>query len=112
MNEENYVAEGESDKGGKMFGLSVTLLFAIGSLIFCVPAIVLLILHFTIDISIWWFIGVVIAWILYWVGLYLMTLLGRWGAQTEKEDAQKNPNKNPYSHKGPVEPKYLDKDKK
>ena len=106
---ENYeqIGSGEEEKkGDKMFGLSVTLLFAIGSLIFCIPAIVLLVLHFTIDISIWWFIGVVAAWILYWVGLYLMTLLGRWGAQSEKEDAQRNPNKNPYSHKGPVEAKY------
>ena len=44
---ENYeqIGSGEEEKkGDKMFGLSVTLLFAIGSLIFCIPAIVLLVL--------------------------------------------------------------------
>ena len=94
------------DKGTTLFGLSVFTLIGIGSLIFCIPAIVLLVLHFVLDnFSIWWFVGVVIAWVLYWIFLYLMVILGRWGARTEEEEKTRNPNVNPYSHVGPVETK-------
>ena len=92
----------KNENGAVMFGLSAFALFGVSSLIFCVPAIVALILYFTVPISIWWFIGIVIAWVVYWIVYFLMVVFGRWGATLEEETKNQNPNKNPYSHKGPV----------
>ena len=56
-------------------------------------------LYFVKGISIWWFIGIAIAWGVFWLGAYILLLFSRWGAKMEKEDASKNENKNPYSQK-------------
>ena len=95
------MSEENQNKGGKLFGLSVTVALAIGSLIFCIPAITALVLHFVKGISIWWCIGAAVAWVAYWLGAYILLLFSRWGARTEKEEAAKNENKNPYSQKNP-----------
>lgn len=105
---EKPVVEEKEEKGAKMFGLTAFALFGLSSLIFCIPAIVALILHFTLDISIWWFVGIVIAWVVYWIFYFLMVLFGRWGQTLERETKDQNPNKNPYSHTGPVAPDAKD----
>ncbi|MBQ9467438.1 MAG: hypothetical protein IJU52_00320 [Clostridia bacterium] len=106
MNNGNMPVETEKEeKGAKMFGLTAFALFGVTSLIFCIPAIVALILYFTVPISIWWFIGICIGWVVYWVVYFFMVLFGRWGQTLERETANQNANKNPYSHVGPVETK-------
>lgn len=92
----------KEEKGVKMFGVAAFALFGLCSMIFCIPALVALILYFTVGISIWWFLGIAIAWMVYWIVYFIAVLLGRWGQSLEEESKNKNPNKNPYSHQGPV----------
>ncbi len=60
-----------------------------------IPAIVLLILHFVLDISLWWFVAALAFWI---VPILLQMLLLGWlsGLTTSGKSPE---NKNPYSVK-------------
>lgn len=62
------------------------------------PAWILLILHFTVGISIWWFWGALGVWIVIRILRMLLIRFARWGAGVE-EDVDKSENKNPYSHR-------------
>ena len=59
-----------------------------------IPAWILLALHFWLDISIWWFMGGLVLWV-------LRVLLGmwfiRWAADCGSEKDPPKENKNPYS---------------
>lgn len=59
-----------------------------------IPAAVLLLLHFVLDISIWWAIGAFILWIL-WLILW-MFFVG-WASKAGSEPDPPKENKNPYS---------------
>lgn len=62
-----------------------------------IPAWILLILHFTLGISIWWFVGALLLWIIgVRVFVHVVGWLTHMGNQPEKE----NKNKNPYSKNG------------
>ena len=63
-----------------------------------IPAIILLILHFIFNISIWWSIIAFLAWIIYL--LVWMLVLG-FANRCSTPDKPKE-NKNPYSSKGYV----------
>ena len=78
-------------------GLAYFLFFRLGSLLLCLPAWLLLVFHFTFDISIWWFIGYIIAWFVLGVLRFALIIFARYGARDEQalQNAQKN--KNPYS---------------
>ena len=78
-------------------GLAFYLFFRLSSLLLSLPAWVLLILHFTVDISIWWFIGYIILWFAVGILRYLLIIFARRSAQNEKEEMDAIPNKNPYS---------------
>ncbi|MBE6884072.1 MAG: hypothetical protein E7487_05660 [Ruminococcaceae bacterium] len=61
-----------------------------------IPAWILLLLHFLLDISIWWFVGGLLFWILCTAsGMWLMGWAVRLG---NSKDPPKE-NKNPYSAK-------------
>ena len=59
-----------------------------------IPAWVLLALHFWLKISIWWFVGGLVLWIL--VNLVGMWLMG-WAAGCGNHKDPPKENKNPYS---------------
>ena len=61
-----------------------------------IPAWILLILHFWLDISVWWFVGGLAFWI--FSVLADMWLIG-WSASCSKEKEPPKENKNPYSVK-------------
>ena len=59
-----------------------------------IPAWVLLGLHFWLDISIWWFVGGLVCWVLrVLAGMWLMG----WVYSCSNEKDPPKPNKNPYS---------------
>lgn len=55
---------------------------------------ILIALHFIFGISIWWGIGVFVAWIIYLISW--MLIMG-WAADCSNEPPKKTVNKNPYS---------------
>lgn len=61
-----------------------------------IPAWILLVLHFVLDISIWWFGGAMILWI---TVFFFITLVISWANKSSVPDVQPE-NKNPYSSKG------------
>ena len=62
-----------------------------------IPAWILLALHFLLDISVWWFIGGLVFWILCILsGMWIMG----WAARCSREKDPPKENKNPYSAKG------------
>ena len=77
-------------------GLLFFLLFRISSWVCSVPMWLTLILHFTIGLSWWWFIGTLIVWLLAGVVRYGAIRFARWGASEEPPERE---NKNPYSNK-------------
>lgn len=61
-----------------------------------IPAWVLLGLHFWLDISIWWYIGGLLLWVLrILIGMWLMG----WAIDCGKQKDPPKENKNPYSVK-------------
>ena len=58
------------------------------------PTVILLVLHFWLKISIWWSVGVFIAWILYLI--IRMAFIG-WAGKCGSERDLPKENKNPYS---------------
>ena len=65
-----------------------------------VPAL-LLILHFWLKISIWWFVGAISLWA---VMIIIVTLILNYGMSYYSVDPER-PNKNPYSYKAPKDDK-------
>lgn len=63
--------------GSFFFGLFFTLFFRVESYLFSTPALVALILHFVLDISLWWFFGMLIAWLCFGTIRYLVILFAR-----------------------------------
>ena len=59
-----------------------------------IPGVVLLVLHFVLDISIWYSIGAFALWILI---ILLWMLVMNWAAKCSNEPKPEKPNKNPYS---------------
>ena len=61
-----------------------------------IPALILLALHFWLDISIWWFVGALILWILsILTGMWIMG----WAVDCGSQKDPPKENKNPYSKK-------------
>ena len=61
-----------------------------------IPAWVLLILHFTLGISIWWFVGALLLWI---VGVRVFVRVIGWLTYMGNKPEEENKNINPYSNK-------------
>ena len=61
-----------------------------------IPAWILLVLHFTVGISIWWFVGALLLWI-FCVRL-IMHIIG-WLTYMGNKPETENKNINPYSNK-------------
>ena len=80
-------------------GFFFFLFFRIGYLLLSLPAWALLILHFTVGISIWWFAGYIILWFVVALLRYLLIVFARQCVKDEKETLARQENKNPYSHK-------------
>ncbi len=59
-----------------------------------VPAVVLLVLHFVIDISAWWFVSALALWILI---VFVETAVISWVARCDTGSDRQRENKNPYS---------------
>ena len=59
-----------------------------------IPAWVLLVLHFTLGISIWWFVAALLLWI---VGVRLFMRLVGWLTYMGNKKEAENKNVNPYS---------------
>ena len=62
-----------------------------------IPAWILLACHFIFDISILWFAGAMIAWVV--IMTLWMAVVG-WAAACSNEPTPYRENKNPYSHNG------------
>ena len=85
-----------SRRGGSFF---ISLLFnMLINLEGSVPALILLALHFLIDISIGWFFLALSLWILY---LVLWMLFVGWASSAASTPDKPRENKNPYSAKDP-----------
>ena len=84
-----------TNRGGNFFlCLFINLLL---NLEWSIPAWILLALHFWIELSIWWFIGGLIFWVLSILsGMWIMG----WAADCSSEKDPPKENKNPYSVKG------------
>lgn len=80
--------------GGFFLSFLINLLL---SLRWSIPAWILLMLHFWLDISIWWFLGGLALWIV--SILADMWLIG-WAASCGSQKDPPKENKNPYSVKG------------
>ena len=65
-----------------------------------IPFAVLLILHFLLNISIWWAVLTFSLWILY---LIIWMLIFRWANKSSSDSDKPKENKNPYSS-GKYEP--------
>ena len=61
----------------------------------CIPAIILLILHFVLGISIWWAVG---AFVLFVVGVRIFVHVLGWLVYMGNQDERPSKNKNPYSN--------------
>ena len=70
-----------------------------------IPAAILIALHFFFDISIWWGVGAVVAWVLY---LLIWMLILKWVGTSSSTPDKPKENKNPYSS-GPYVGKYNQK---
>lgn len=84
------------DVSGFFFGLFFFLMFRISSWLCSVPMWLTLILHFVIELPIWWFWATLGAWLLFGVIRYLLIIFARWGGNSEVNYPE---NKNPYSNK-------------
>ena len=63
----------------------------------CIPALILLGLHFWLGISLWWFVAALALWVLsILAGMWFMG----WAASCGNEKDPPRPNKNPYSVRG------------
>ena len=81
-----------SKRSGSFFPcLFINMLMNIEGLL---PAVILLVLHFWLKISVWWSVGAFIAWILYLI--MWMVFIGWAGKCGSARDLPKE-NKNPYS---------------
>ena len=81
-----------SKRSGSFFPcLFINILMNIAGLL---PAVILLVLHFWLKISVWWSVGAFIAWILYLI--MWMVFIGWAGKCGSARDLPKE-NKNPYS---------------
>ncbi|MBQ3087370.1 MAG: hypothetical protein IJC45_08540 [Clostridia bacterium] len=79
---------------GFLLSFFVNLLF---NLEWAIPAVISLILHFILDISLWWTAGCIAFWILLVLARTLLLFaLNKAGNMPEKQ----RENKNPYSSKG------------
>ncbi|MBQ9949800.1 MAG: hypothetical protein IJO93_03645 [Clostridia bacterium] len=78
---------------GRLFSVLFIVFDCIGMLI---PAVLLLVLHFTLGISIWWFVGLMILWI---ATVILGSLILNWASICSNEQKTHRDNKNRYSKK-------------
>ena len=69
----------------------LSLLLNIGGLL---PAVVLLVLHFVLGLSLWWMWGAILLWAL---GVLIRILVISWAARCGDEPPPYQENKNPYS---------------
>ncbi|MBR3815288.1 MAG: hypothetical protein IKJ27_01030 [Clostridia bacterium] len=84
----------KKSNSGFFFSLLLSLLF---NLEWTVPAWILLALHFWKGISVWWFAGSIILWVIF-VALRIIVLGSLTRAGNFKDPPKEN--KNPYSKKG------------
>lgn len=59
-----------------------------------IPAVILLALHFWLDISVWWAVAALALWIL---GILAWMLIMNWASRCGNARDPQKPNKNPYS---------------
>ena len=80
--------------GGFFAALGINLIF---DLEWTIPAWILLVVHFIFKISIWWFVGALILWI---IGVAIKTAVFSWLIHVGNIPDPPKENKNPYSSKG------------
>ena len=79
-------------------GFFLSLLFGfIFNLEWSIPAWILLILHFVIEISIWWFVGALALWAAI---ILCQAIFIHWASKCSNEPRPQTKNKNPYSVRG------------
>ena len=84
----------KAKRGGNFF--LCLLISLVMNIEWSIPAWILLALHFWKDISIWWFVGGLVFWVI--CVLVGMWIIG-WAADCSKEKDPPKENKNPYSVK-------------
>lgn len=80
---------------GSFYGLFIILFFSLYSWLCSTPAWVTLILHFVIDLPLYWFWISLGVWLLCGILRYLVIVFARWGAAESRTVT--NENVNPYS---------------
>ncbi len=81
-------------RGGNFF---LTLLINIVlNIELAIPGVILIVLHFIFDISIWWGIGALVLWVLY---LVVSLLILGFVVQSSNTPEKPKINKNPYSNR-------------
>lgn len=79
---------------GFFAALGINLIF---DLEWTIPAWILLAIHFIFGISIWWFVGALVIWV---IGVAIKTAVFSWLIRTGNTPDTPKENKNPYSSKG------------
>ena len=80
--------------GSFLSGLFLTLIWRLSFWMMSLPAWITLILHFTIDLPLFWFWATLAVWLLSGIFWYLTVLFARRCAADQDEEKE---NKNPYS---------------
>ena len=80
--------------GGFFSALLINLIF---NLEWTIPAWLLLAAHFIFKISIWWFVGALVVWV---IGVAIKTAVFSWLVHVGNIPDPPKENKNPYSSKG------------
>lgn len=79
----------------KSNGRLLSVLFIIfDSICMLIPTVLLLVLHFTLGISIWWFVGLLTVWI---ISVILGSFILNWASSCSNEEKPYRENKNRYS---------------
>ena len=77
--------------GGFFAALGINLIF---DLEWTIPAWILLVVHFIFKISIWWFVGALLVWV---IGVAIKTAVFSWLIREGNRPDPPKENKNPYS---------------
>lgn len=77
--------------GGFFAALGINLIF---DLEWTIPAWILLVVHFIFKISIWWFFGALLVWV---IGVAIKTAVFSWLIREGNRPDPPKENKNPYS---------------
>lgn len=104
---EKFVLRGMKMKRSRGF-LLCFLLNLVFNFALTIPAWILLVLHFYLGWSIWWFVLGIAFWI---ITVLLRTLIISWGNRSGNYATEPRENKNPYSSSGYIPTKSIDENR-